>query len=156
MPQQRPSVTRDMVGRLSEAAEICITSNAAAGQSISGTSLANLTMDTDELDPGDWHDTVTDTHQITPDVAGWYHVTVWGGLTGLSSTDSMSLRVTKNGTEFAATVVPGTTTSTRMTVSGYIDLNGTTDYVTAQIFNGSATAKDTRAVRLTVELAYAT
>lgn len=96
-------------------------------QSLSGSAVSTIDIDTVVSDTQGWLN--TGTHQITPNVAGWYQV---NGQIEIASSEAMVIFISKNGTQYAyGTDVSGTGFS----VAALVYCNGTTDYITLQCYN---------------------
>lgn len=101
---------------------------------------------TEDFDDYGWHSTSSNTSRVIPDIPGVYKVTckvTWAASTTITSA---SCNVLKNGTTFESSGShKPNATNTLATfggiASGYVQLNGTTDYVegwTIQFSSGSA------------------
>lgn len=133
-----------------------------ATQSISNSTSVEVTFDTEDLDPLAWHSTVTNTHRVTPTIAGWYRATFaidWG-------TDDDYTRqlmdVFKNGGDTGPPSrredqVGGSGARSYLGVAPLIQMNGTTDYLSLRVLqtNTSAAANTVRC-RFLVELVFPT
>ena len=95
----------------------------------SGTA-AVVTFDTEQSDPLGWHSTVTNTERVTPTIPGWYHVSA-GVCYASNATGYRFGQILVNGNTIAAEVRVPSTSAVQVPVnlSGYVQLNGTTDYV---------------------------
>jgi hypothetical protein len=137
---------------LNNAMPLCILENGSfALPAGAGTS---VTFGTEVLDPLNWHSTVTNTSRVTPTIAGYYFVTLQlNDVTGAGQTRAL-MRCNKNGTDISPVRIQMDTNGTDddFSLSGYISLNGTTDYVEMNILQtNTSSASRTITARFTVQ-----
>src|SRR5688572_13624 len=133
---------------------LCQVSMSAAQSIISGATTNPLLYTVDDIDPLDWHSTVTQTDRITPTIPGWYRATVTGDWQSDSDYTRILLDVRRNNSTMTPTnraeygVHSGTNSSSVTTP--LILMNGTTDYLNSYAFstNTSANANTFRGVFL--------
>jgi hypothetical protein len=142
---------------------ICIV-KASGTPSISiATGGGSVAMNTDVLDPLNWHDPITNNSRITPTINGYYqvigNVQFAGGTGGTNPRRWAAIRV-NGSTQYFGTVIPASAGSVNMGVQVVINLalNGTTDYVelmAGQDSGSSITIGDYGSTRMSVHLIYA-
>mgnify|MGYP003140275447 FL=1 len=86
----------------------------------------------------------TSTYKFTPQTAGYYWFAAGARTTSAGAWDYQSMRIRKNGTEFAVGVNDNTASDGTLTcnASGSIYLNGSSDYVTATLYQSSGGSID--------------
>jgi hypothetical protein len=108
-----------------------------------------------DIDVSDWHNPTTNNSRVTPDVAGWYRVTGSAVLEDASVTTGTRLFVgiyknRASPSAFSNSVYapnyPG------VTVTGLIEMNGTTDYLEVGVFQTAGADRTISRPSLTVEL----
>lgn len=102
-----------------------------SNQNITGTSLNKINFDTVELDSNSWWDATN--HRYTPQLAGKYLVTATCGVYAISPT-AINCSIYKTGVASKQNVINSafvTGTTSIISTSGIISLNGTTDYIEA-------------------------
>ncbi|MCD8498209.1 MAG: hypothetical protein LRZ85_09200 [Alphaproteobacteria bacterium] len=77
------------------------------------------------------------TGRFTPTVAGKYLLTLNGNCS--DNTSSCNVQIRKNGTPIANAHVNTATAGQNHSISTIVDMNGTTDYVDATVYNGGGT-----------------
>jgi len=111
---------------------------------IANTSIVNVPFGagTEVCDPSNWHSTTTNTDRIYPTIAGSYLVVGHANLeTPTFPTSSrFYVSVTKNGVNYLNTNFTSPNYPSSM-VGGVMNLNGTTDYVTLQLYQDSGSSK---------------
>lgn len=113
-----------------------------AAQSIPNTTWTSLTFGAGEelYDTNGWHDTTTNTARITPNIAGLYVLTAnnyW------ASGTTSGARIMKNGSTYIAMSesTGGQRAGESLSVMEF--MNGTTDYVTFDVYQSSGGALNT-------------
>ena len=93
-----------------------------------------------DFDPQNWYNALT--YRFTPNIAGYYFMSLGVWWSAGSSEDQDNVQMRKNGDTFMILQTPIPTVS-GMSVSGskLIYLNGVTDYVEFTAFSGNATAQ---------------
>lgn len=136
-------------------APVCIV-RTSSPVSIAANASSTVSFDTDAYDPFNWHNPASNPTRVTPNLPGWYDVSwnaVWeagGGtytrtLTGILVTGGLPnpwRRVDQGASEAAS----GNFTAAAS--AGWLQLNGTTDYVEMERFqsNGSSAARTLNAM----------
>lgn len=141
-------------------------SNSGGPQSIAGDdAFYEIGFDTDIYDQGDGHDTSTNNERYVGPTNGVYNVTASININGaLAYDDTVRVRIRKNGTvfvaeqSFAGAGGSGGDAVQIINVSGSINMDGSTDYVTVALRQDSGSAIDVvdSNTRLGVTLAYRT
>jgi hypothetical protein len=139
-------------GELNNAIPLCILENSA--MAIPAGVGTNVTFGTEVLDPLNWHSTVTNTSRVTPNIAGYYFVTLQlNDVSGAGQTRAL-MRCNKNGADISPVRIQMDTNGSDddFALSGYVSLNGTTDYVEMNILQtNSSSATRTTTARFTVQ-----
>ena len=111
----------------------------AAATSISDSTWTSLTFNNESFDTDGWHSTSTNTDRITPNLPGIYRVEVNAGFAA-NPTGMRGLRILKNGSTDISDVQRSASpagTASLMYVATTINMNGSTDYLTAQVWQSS-------------------
>ena len=89
-----------------------------------------VTFDTEQSDPLGWHSLVSNTERVTPTIAGWYHVAA-GICFASNATGYRLAQILINGGNRVAEARVTSVGAVAMPINlgGYVQLNGTTDYV---------------------------
>jgi hypothetical protein len=140
---------------LNNAIPLCILEN--TSQNVpSGVNTA-VTFATEVLDPLNWHSTVTNNTRITPNIAGFYLVTMqMNDVNGAGQTRA-ALSLTKNGAEITGVRIRMDTTGEDddFALAGYVQCNGTTDYLEMNVLqNNSGGVSRTITARFTVQFVH--
>jgi len=137
---------------LNNAIPLCILENSA--MAIPASVGTNVTFSTEVLDPLGWHSTSVNTSRVTPNIAGYYLVTMQlNDISGAGNTRAL-LRCNKNGTDISPIRIQMDTDGSfdDFGISGYVSLNGTTDYLEMNILQAnSGNASRTITARFTVQ-----
>jgi hypothetical protein len=111
---------------LNNAIPLCILENSSV--SLTNNVTTSIPYPSEILDPLNWHDNSTNNTRITPNIAGYYLVTIVINNVSVGLTRALTA-LFKNG---AVTTIPiafdGPGTIDDFTASGYVTANGTTDY----------------------------
>lgn len=117
----------------------------AAAQSIPNAAWTAVLMDTEDLDRDAGHSTSSNTSRYVGKTPGW-HMAVYTMTWSPNATGARWSRMRNNGTDAIATV-PGRdarlsagTVDTSMSGSGFVYLNGSTDYAELVAYQGSGGA----------------
>lgn len=114
---------------------MCKMTQATAQTLTSGTStIIAFATTSEDYDDRNWHDVVTNPSRVTPDVAGRYRVTLKGRWAASTVQLIGNVFFSKNGTEIerSGNVKPSTASNTNAyggELIGWVDMNGTTDYL---------------------------
>jgi len=100
---------------------------------------AVIPWDVETKDTHGWHDTVTNSSRITPNVAGWIEFEALITWAASSATGRRAVAFRKNGsTTVYSTIIVGTTTGNTATYGATeFEMNGTTDYVEVFAYQNS-------------------
>jgi hypothetical protein len=140
---------------LNNAIPLCILENAA--MVIPASAATNVTFSTEVLDPLGWHSTSTNTSRITPNISGYYFVTMQlNDITGGGALTRALMRMNKNGATLAIPIQMDTTgEDDDFALSGYVFCNGTTDYIEMNILQTNAGSTNrTISARFTAEFVH--
>lgn len=122
-----------------------------------------VAMNTEILDPLNWHDNATNNSRITPTIPGFYtvigNVQLAGGTGGTNPRRWAAIRV-NGSTQYFGTVFPASAGAVNLgmqVVVPDLQLNGSTDYVELMAGQDSGSAiliGDFGSTRLSLQLAY--
>lgn len=122
-----------------------------------------VAMNTDVLDPLNWHDPATNNSRITPTIPGFYdvigNVQLAGGTGGTNPRRWAAIRV-NGSTQYFGTVIPASAGSVNLgmqVVVPDLQLNGTGDYVElmcGQDSGSTINVGDYGSTRLSLRLSY--
>lgn len=122
-----------------------------------------VAMNTDVLDPLNWHDPVTNNSRITPTIPGYYDISgnaqLVGGTGGTNPRRWCAIRV-NGSTQYFGTVFPASAGAVNLGMTVFVPdllLNGTTDYVElmcGQDSGASINIGDFGSTRLSLRLSY--
>ena len=122
---------------------------------VANTTVVNIAFGsgTELCDQSGWHSETSNTDRITPTIAGTYLVVANANLETASfpTSSRFYVSVAKNGTNylnsnFTSPKYPGAT------IACTVNLNGTTDYVSMQLYQDSGSSKNTTRRNLTCML----
>lgn len=112
-------------------------------QSAGATAYSKYQFDTEVFDPAGEYDATTN-YRYTPLRAGKYLVTVTGGLQAIADGKAFGVAIYKNGANAGLTFpYTGATGNTTTSVTRLIDMNGSTDYLEAYVYNGDSSDRNT-------------
>ena len=140
---------------LNNAIPLCILEN--ASMVIPASTTTQVTFSTEVLDPLGWHSTSTNTSRITPNISGYYFVTMQ--LNDITSSGTLTralMSLIKNGEALAIPIQMDTEGSSYdFALPGYVFCNGTTDYIEMRVFqtNAGSTSRTINA-RFTAEFVH--
>lgn len=107
---------------------------------------------TETLDPLDWRNSSTNPTRITPNVAGLYRVSVQG-LWAVNASGQRYFNVRKNSVSGdVSAYMYNTAIVSSSGTSGFVTLNGTTDYVDVSAWQNATTSLTLNSIRVVVEL----
>lgn len=106
-------------------------------------------FDAEEFDPFGWHSTTTNNERVTPDIPGWYEVTIGSLVQPDPARTRLVIRVMKNGSQtlgsplsdFGSDFTHNGTMRATLT-SPAIPCNGTTDWLGATFFQQNTELTD--------------
>jgi hypothetical protein len=140
---------------LNNAIPLCILEN--TSQSVpSGVNTA-VAFASEVLDPLNWHSTSTNNTRITPNIAGFYLVTMQLNDINGAGQSRAALSLTKNGAEITGVRIRMDTTGEDddFALAGYVQCNGTTDYLEMSVLQvNSGGASRTITARFTVQFVH--
>jgi hypothetical protein len=139
---------------LNNAIPLCILENASFVLAASSTT--QVTFGTEVLDPLGWHSTSTNTSRITPNISGYYFITMQvNDIVGASSTRAL-MSLLKNGAALTIPIQMDTGgQDDDFALPGYVFCNGTTDYLEMRVFQTNSTsASKTISARFTAEFVH--
>jgi hypothetical protein len=140
---------------LNNAIPLCILENAA--MVIPASVATSVTFSTEVLDPLGWHSTSTNTSRITPNISGYYFVTMQlNDITSGGALTRALLRLNKNGATLAIPIQMDTEgSSDDFAFPGYVFCNGTTDYIEMNVLQTNAGSTNrTISARFTAEFVH--
>lgn len=107
-----------------------------SGQSVSTSSLETIEFNQKELDTGTYFNTTT--YRFTPLVAGFYYIGASIAFSTIADGSLIHVTINKNGSSVAKGAdVVGANHDAAVDCERIIELNGSTDYITAQVFQTS-------------------
>jgi hypothetical protein len=116
-------------------------------QSIPNNTWTDLAFDTEDVDPDLWHSTVTNTARLTPQTAGRISLIGAGVAFAGNVTGRRGVRWALNGSPLNGTdvLVPAGSSGTFAVGArgDRVDVNGSTDYLTVQVYQDSGGALST-------------
>lgn len=140
---------------LNNAIPLCILENTA--MVIPSGTATSVTFSTEVLDPLNWHSTSTNTSRVTPNIAGYYFVTLqMNDISGTGQTRAL-LRCLKNNADVANVRIQMDTNGTDddFALPGYVYCNGSTDYLEMNILQtNTGSANRTTTARFTVQFVH--
>jgi hypothetical protein len=140
---------------LNNAIPLCILEN--ASMVIPASTTTQVTFSTEVLDPLGWHSTSVNTSRITPNISGYYFVTMQlNDITGGGTLTRALMSLIKNGAALAIPIQMDTEgSSDDFALPGYVFCNGTTDYIEMRVFqtNAGSTSRTINA-RFTAEFVH--
>lgn len=140
---------------LNNAIPICILENTA--MVIPSGTATSVTFSTEVTDDLNWHSTSTNTSRVTPNISGYYFVTLqMNDVTGVGQTRAL-LRCIKNGADIANVRIQMDTNGTDddFALPGYVYCNGSTDYLEMNILQtNTGSANRTVTARFTVQFVH--
>ena len=140
---------------LNNAIPLCVLEN--TSQSIPNNTSTAVAFASEVLDPLNWHDNATNNTRVTPNIAGFYLVTMqMNDINGAGQTRA-ALSLQKNGAEITGVRVRMDTTGEDddFALPGYVQCNGTTDYLQMVVLqNNSGGVSRTITARFTVQFVH--
>ena len=139
---------------LNNAIPLCILEN--TSQSIPNNTNTAVAFASEVLDPLNWHNNATNNTRVTPNIAGFYLVTMqMNDIQGAGLTRA-ALSLQKNGAELTVRIRMDTSgEEDDFAVPGYVQCNGTSDYlemVVLQVNSGGSSRTIT--ARFTVQFVH--
>jgi len=139
---------------LNNAIPLCILENASFV--LAAATVTQVTFGTEVLDPLGWHSTSTNTSRITPNISGYYFITMQvNDIVAAGSTRAL-MGLIKNGAALTIPVQMDTGgQDDDFALSGYVFCNGTTDYLEMRLLpTNSTSANRTISARFTVQFVH--
>jgi hypothetical protein len=140
---------------LNNAIPLCILENTA--MVIPAAVATSVTFSTEVLDPLGWHSTSVNNTRITPNISGYYFVTMQvNDISGAGSTRAL-MRCFKNGADISGVRIMMDTDGLDddFALPGYVFCNGTTDYLEMNMLQTNSTsASKTITARFTAQFVH--
>lgn len=140
---------------LNNAIPLCVLEN--TSQAIANSTNTAVAFASEVLDPLNWHNNVTNNTRVTPNIAGFYLVTMqMNDINGAGQTRA-ALSLNKNGAEVTGVRIRMDTTGEDddFALPGYVQCNGTTDYLEMVVLqNNSGGVTRTITARFTVQFVH--
>lgn len=111
---------------------------------VSHATWTNLPFDIEDYDPFNWHSTSVNTDRVTPNIPGWYEISFALRIEDQFDYNRYLAEPWLNGSATLRRVDVGLSGSTYLTnpavadAAGWLNLNGTTDYVTLAAWQANA------------------
>jgi hypothetical protein len=140
---------------LNNAIPLCVLEN--TSQVVANSTSTAVAFATEELDPLNWHNNVTNNTRVTPNIAGFYFVTMQMNDVNAAGQTRAAVSLQKNGAEITGVRVRMDTTGEDddFALPGYVQCNGTTDYLEMVIFQtNTGAASRTITARFTVQFVH--